>query len=315
MRSRITAIVFLMALGGCSVNANSQCFSSRSVVLPERALVMANVTNGQSGRAIAEAMLEGRFDDVTAMLARDRQLASTQVIYDKAFNSERPKGQYGDLMTLAVSRCDLAMIKGLLDLGLSPDGVQVGEALTLALLADSPEMAELLLQSGASPDPQKRGGTNAMQEVTAFGHASGVMMLLRHGADVNWEDQFGDGHLQNAVDMDKFVIAELLVAKGANPWRIGGAGNMAVQGIAKPLAINDPHEDAARLRLQTQAQNFAKTLGLPWPPPEVKHVRSLVLQGNWPTGPMIAAGIPPVSVIALADMRRRFGGGEDSRTQ
>jgi ankyrin repeat protein len=197
--------------------ANSRCFTQRNVLLPNRELVLANATNGQSGKEIAEAVLDGRTEDVTAMLKRDARLLQTKIVYDKAKASEAPDGQYGDLLTLAVSRCDLAMEKHLLDLGMPVNCVEIGAALTLALLADTPEMAELLLQRGASPDPQKLGGQNAMREITSFSQIGGAVMLIRHGPDLNWQNQFGNGHLQTAVDMEQYQIAEVLIAKGANP--------------------------------------------------------------------------------------------------
>jgi hypothetical protein len=296
-----------LALGGCSVArailADSLCFTERDVLLPKRELVLANATNGQTGKEIAEAVLNGRIDDVTAMLKRDPRLMQTNVVYDKAKASERPDGQYGDLLTLAISRCDLAMEKHLLDLGMPVNGVDVGGALTLALLADTPEMAELLLQRGASPDPQKLGGENVMSRVTAFQQVGGAMMLLRHRLDVNWQDQFGNGHLQTAVNMEQYRIAEALIDKGANPWQISGGGAMPVQLMSAPLILENMLENEARIRLLAKIEADAKAKGLPWPAPDFKTVRKMVLLGKWPTKEMLAGGVPPVSAISLADMQ------------
>jgi hypothetical protein len=300
----------ILALGGCSVArtilADSPCFTERLVVIPNRELVLANVTNGQSGKEIAEAVLDGRIDDVTLMLKRDQRLIQTNVAYDKAKASERPDGQYGDLLTFAVSRCDLAMEKQLLDLGMPVNGADIGGALTLALLADTPEMAELLLQRGASPDPQKLGGQNAMNDITAFQHVGGVMMLLRHGLDLNWQDEFGDDHLQGALGMQQYRIAELLIEKGANPWCIGGGGALPAQYFARPMILENAADNEARLHLLTKVVAEAKAKGFPWPPPDFKTVRKMVLLGKWPTKEMLAAGVPPVSPTVMADMRKRF---------
>jgi hypothetical protein len=286
--------------------ASGGCFTQREVLLPNRELVLANVTQGQAGQDIAAAVLDGRRDDFAAMVKRNPALLSVEVTYDKTKSSERPDGQYGDLLTFAISRCDFAMEQHLLDLGASVNGAQIGSALSLALLSDIPEMAELLLQRGASPDPQKLGGENVMEEITAFRQVGGVMMLLRHGADVNWQDEFGYGYLQTAVGMEQFRIAELLIQKGASLWRITGDGGMPVQRLLVPLILENPTEDNARLRLLAAAEADAKAKGLPWPPPDFKTVRKMVLRGLWPTPAMRAAGVPPVSDIALADMRRRF---------
>jgi hypothetical protein len=302
---RILTMMLALVLGGCSVMANSRCFTQRDVLLPNRELVLANVNNGQAGRDIAAAVFDGKIEDVTTMVKRDNRLFTTEAIYDKAKASERPDGQYGDLLTFAISRCDLAMEQHLLDLGMPVNGVQIGDALTLALLADGPEMAELLLQRGTSPDPQKLGGENAMAEITSFRQLGGVMMLIRHGLDVNWEDQFGYTHLNSAVAMEEYRIAEALIEKGANLWHINGGG-MPVQKLANTLILNKPEEDEARIRILAKAEADAKAKGLQWPPPDFKTVRKMVLLGKWPTKEMLDGGVPPVSAIALAHMREQF---------
>jgi hypothetical protein len=307
---RILALMLAVALGGCSVVramlADSPCFTLRDVVVPKPELVLPNVSNGQAGRDVAAAVFDGKIDDVTTMIKRDSRLLTTTTGYDKNKNSERPTGQYGDLLTFAVSRCDLVMEKQLLDLGMPVNGADIGGALTLALLADTPEMAELLLQRGASPDPQKLGGENAMDRITAFQQFGGAMMLLRHGLDVNWEDEFGFTHLHNAIAMQQYRIAELLIEKGANPWRIGTAGSLPAQYFSRPLILDRPVENEARLRLLAKVKTEAPLKGFDWPLPDVKTVRKMVLLGKWPTKEMLAAGVPPVSPIVMVHMRERF---------
>ncbi len=307
---RVLPLMLALALGGCSVVramlADSPCFTKRDVVVPKPDLVLPNVSNGQAGRDIAAAVFDGKIDDVTAMIKRDSRLFTTTTGYDKNKNSERPTGQYGDLLTFAVSRCDLAMEKHLLDLGMPVNGADIGGALTLALLADTPEMAELLLQRGATPDPQKLGGENAMNRITAFQQVGGAMMLLRHRLDLNWEDDFGYTHLQNALGMEQYRIAEALIEKGANPWRIGTGGTLPAQYFARPLIIDNSVENEARLRLMAKAKIEAEIKGFTWPPPDVKTVRKMVLLGKWPTKEMLAAGVPPISPTVMAHMRERF---------
>ncbi len=307
---RVLPLMLALTLGGCSVVkamlADSPCFTLRDVSVPKRELVLPNVSNGQAGRDIAAAVFDGRVDDVTAMIKRDSRLLTTTTGYDKNKNSERPIGQYGDLLSFAVGRCDLVMVKQLLDLGMPANGADVGGPLTLALLADTPEMAELLLQRGASPDPQKLGGQNAMKDITAFQQVGGVMMLLRHGLDLNWEDEFGYTHLHSAIIMQQYRIAELLIEKGANPWRIGTAGSLPAQYFVQPLILDNKLENEARLRLMAKAKAEAEMKGFSWPPPDVKTVRKMVLLGKWPTREMLAAGVPPVSPVVMAHMRERF---------
>jgi hypothetical protein len=305
MRILLTAILSLM-LGGCAVGA-SGCYTKRKVVVPDASLVRTNISHGQSGRDIADAIIAGDNARALAILQADPKVAGAQVLFDPARSTERPQGQYGDILSLAVSRCDLSLVGELLSAGLSPDGVQKGEALTLALLADGPEMAELLLRAGATVDPQKGGGKNVMHEVTAFGHVGAAMMLLRYGLDAAWEDEFGDGHLQTAVDMEQYRIAELLIEKGANPFRIGGAGNMAAQSFDRPLIIANADNDAARQRLLLRTKKQWEAAGLTWPLPSVALVREKILAGEWPSPAMKAAGVPPLTTTAISSMKKRFG--------
>jgi hypothetical protein len=293
----------LMMAQGCAMPPDRSCFTARPhVVTPSRTKALANLTNGSSGRNLVEAILGGNAERAAAMLRADPALRTTEVTYDPRGGASRPDGQYGDLLTFAVSTCDPAIVAALLEAGLPADGQQIGQALTLALLADTPVMAELMLRAGASPDPQKKGGQNAMYEVTAHGHEGAVLTLIRHKADMDWVGPFGDGYLQDAVDMEQYRIAELLVEAGANLWQVSGAGAVPAQALSGAMILDNKENDAARTRLLTKA----KRPGLPWPPPKPTEMRAQVLAGIWPTPAMSAAGMR-VPDQSLADMQARFG--------
>ncbi len=279
-----------------------RCFSKRpSAVLPDPTKVLANVSNGGSGRAIAEALFADRIDVAAAMLARDPRLLTTIVTHDPRMDAP-PPGQAGDLLTIAVSRCDGDAIAMLLKAGMPPNGVKVGDALSLALLADTPAMAEQLLTAGASPDPQALpGGQDAMATAIAFSQIGAVMTLLRHGADPRWTDAFGVDRLRLAVDAEQMEIAELLVDKGASPWTVAEDGSMAVHELtAKPIVFDDAAMNAARARLVERARSG----GLPWPPPDPATVTKMARSGQWPTAAMTRAGMT-VSPQALARIQAR----------
>jgi hypothetical protein len=294
----------LLVAQGCAMPAYRSCFTARPhVVTPNRDKALANLTNGPAARRLVEAILAGDAATAGALLRSDRALVTTEVTFDARGGASRPDGQYGDLLTFAVSTCDPAMVSALLEAGAPPDGQQIGQALTLALLADTPAMAELLLRAGASPDPQKKGGQNAMYEVTANGHEGGVMTLIRNKADTAWVGRFGDGYLQDAVDMEQFRIAELLVDAGANLWQVSGAGAVPAQSLVGAAILDNKENEAARARLRAKA----KRPELPWPPPKPPELRALILGGKWPTPAMKAAGMS-VPNSAIADMHARFGG-------
>ncbi len=275
------------------------CFTKRpSVVLPDRTTVLANLSNGGSGRAVAEAILDGRIDDARAMLTRDPRLLSTVVTHDPRMDAA-PTGQSGDLLTLAVSRCNDKMISMLFNAGMSPNGVKPGHALSLALLADTPDLAEQILQAGALPDPLSNG-EDAMAAAIAFSHPGAVMTLLRHGANPHWADSFGIDRVRLAVDAEQLDIAELLVAKGGSLWTIAEDGSMAAHMLADPAIIfNGVEMKAARARLLAKAQ----ASGLPWPPPDAATVKRMVLSGQWPNAAMKAVGM-----IASPQALRRMRG-------
>ncbi len=288
------------------MNRQHSCFQTRpEVVHPDPKKVMAHISTGASGRSLAEAVFLGKVDLAAAMIAKDHKLLGTQVTFDPAMQSA-PVGQSGDLLVFAVSTCNLDMIDMLLAAGIPPDGVQRGQALTLALLADAPDMAEKLLAAGASPDPQKSGGQDAMREIISLSAKGGVMTLLRHGADVNWVDQFGNDHLDTALSMEQFVIAEMLVQRGANLWRIMGAGSIPAWVLTKPNIMELSQEEAAaRQRLL----ELAKKSPLDWPPPDPVTVRKMVIANLWPTTDQTKNGMI-ISKEAKADILERFGATE-----
>jgi hypothetical protein len=300
---RILMLSGCLLLEGCALANEKSCFTIRpSVVLPDQRLALAHLSSGAAGRALADAVFAGDADAVRQAIAADPKLLSAEVGFDPKMQSA-PPGQYGDLLTFAVANCDADMVRTLLDLGMPPDGVQKGEALTLALLADTPDIADLLLSAGANPDPQKIGGKNVMHELIAFGAAGGVQTLIRHRADPHYVDSFGNDHLDTALSMEQYAIAELLVKAGAALWRINGAGALSAWTLNKPPVLEPGKADAdARLRLIGMAQSN----GLPWPPPDPVTVRKMVLAKAWPTAEMQKAGMV-LSAEAQADIEKRFG--------
>ncbi|WP_294256223.1 hypothetical protein [uncultured Sphingomonas sp.] len=288
-RVRIFAALMLATapIGGCMAAAPS-CYTKRaSVVLPDRTRVLAHLSNGASGRAVAEAIFDGRVDAAQAMLARDPQLISTAVVDDPK-TPQPPAGQYGDLLAIAVARCDADAVTMLFAAGMPKNGVKPGAALSLAILADSPAMAEQLLVAGASPDPQASGGESPMRGAIAFNHIGGVMTLLRHGADPRWADRFGIDPVRLAMDAEQAEIAELLVEKGGTLWSVADDGSMAAHALLEePVIFTSPEMRAARARLIERARNA----GLGWPPPDRATVKQQVARGAWPTAEMAKAGM------------------------
>ncbi len=283
--------------------AAPSCYTKRaSVVLPDRTRVLAHLTNGASGRALAEAIFDGRVEDAHAMLARDPRLITTAVVDDPKV-PQPPAGQYGDLLTFAVARCDADAVTMLFAAGMPRDGAKPGAALSLAILADSPAMAEQLLSAGASPDPQARGGEDPMRSAISFGHLGGVMTLLRHGADPRWTDRFGIDHVRMAMDAEQAEIAELLVEKGGTLWSVADDGSTAAHALLEqPVIFTSPEMLAARARLAERAHKA----GFGWPPPDRATIQQQVASGAWPTPEMAKAGmtVAPAVLERLRSAKR-----------
>lgn len=258
------AAVLALSVSGCSMAKPAPCFTTRHVVLPDENRVMGRLSGGQSGRELVAAIWKGDVADATRRLRADPRLATVAVQPDPELYSQ-PDGQYGDLLTFAVARCDKAMVEALLDAGVPANGAEPGSALTLALLSDDPELPELLLSRGASPNPQKlQGGHDVFGSVAAANHVGGVAMLLRHGLDVKYADRFGRSYLDDAIAMNAYAIAEMLAKAGADLRHADRDGFTPAHGLAKPPVKAISAEDsAARERLIARA----KADGQPWPPP------------------------------------------------
>ncbi|MFC4293073.1 ankyrin repeat domain-containing protein [Sphingorhabdus arenilitoris] len=292
-----------LLLGGCDLAQDNLCFSARpAVIRPSMQSVSAHLSSGQSGKILAEAIFAGDLEKAAGLIDDDPKLLGTQVLYDPDMDAP-PTGQYGDLLTFAVASCNADMLGLLLSKGAEPNGVQKGEALTLALLADSPVMAEILLQAGASSDAAKLDGKNIMKELFAFDAKGGVMTLLRHGADVNASDAFGFTPIHDALSMENYEIALLLHEHGAALWQIGGAGALPAWQLTKPSVL-----DAGKAQREAKAKLLekAKASGLPWPPPPPPEVRKLILSGKWPTPELEKSGLT-IHPNAKQDIITRFG--------
>lgn len=283
--------------------ANSRCFTVRSnIILPDPIKVLSNLNTGSAGRDLADAVFNGRVNEAAEMIGRDPKLLLTQAVFDPSMQSA-PSGQYGDLLTFAVSRCDKDMMTLLLERGMPADGVQKGQALGLALQSDTPEMAEILFAAGASTDPQGDGMHAMMSDLFAFGNAGAVMALIRHGADVKTPDTRGDNLLWLALSMEQYEIAEIIADQGANLWMIDNGGGMPSRLLAN-ISVLELSEVQAKAKARLIER--AKKAGLPWPPPNPETIQNKVLDGTWPTPEQKQMGMD-ISPQAVRTMRERLG--------
>ncbi len=253
---------------------------------PIKASVIPRLTNGESGRQAYEAVMAGDRDRVAQLVTTDPRILTTHVEPRKL--GEGPNdGEYGDLLAFAIANCDLDLAQTLIDKGMPVDGASPGAALLIALHADNPEMAQYLLQNGASANPEKKGGLEVAKLSLLHGNLGAFMMLLRHGLDVHHADQLGQTILHEAVNTDRFEIAEELIKAGANPWVVNASGFMPARQIYEGMAVEREPDLSAQRRLVTGLRKA----GLPWPPPSPQEVRVKVMSGEWPTPALTKAGM------------------------
>ena len=300
----ILAALVGLALGSCApVSAGSACFQRSKPVLPTPDKVRAHLSNGEEGRRIHDAVIDGDIAAVeTLVRANPRLLATHRVLAD----GERPSnGNVGGLLTFAIARCDAQMVGALLELGADPDGIPPGNPLTYALLADDLVMATMLLQAGASPDAAAPGGTTPLREVLYYERADAVALLVKAGADVNHADAIGTTPLLAALRFGDYRSAEALIAGGANPWKVANKGALPAAMLMD--AANDAEQEPLRRALLARVEAQAPV----WPPPPQSEIVARFASGEWPTPAMTAAGFDasPGALTTIRQVARVSGKG------
>lgn len=275
-----------MTTAGCVRDADANCFSP-DADLPRREATLADPKLGQSGRELATALFDRDLDRADTLLSADPALAHAKV------------GKDHDMLTVALATCELRAVDLLLRHGAPRNGNGIGTPLVIALMAREPDLAHALLSAGASPTPPK----NPLGPFTiaiASGSMGGVRMLLDFRADVNAMDELGNRPLHTALDMERFLIAELLLDRGADPWAIDSGGANLGSSVQEVMITNKPDEAAAQQRLQ---QRLAR-IGWPSPPPSPEQVRRLALDGQWPPAGIKAPRVPEFVLRIMAKNAR-----------
>ncbi len=261
---------------------------------PDEALVLKAVNHGQSGRDLAAAVFSGDRNTAARLLADDPALRTTHVP-SVTYPNFAPDGQYGDLLTFAVARCDSAMLGTLLDSGVPADGAIPRSALDLAIRSGALDLAERLLTAGAKPDARPGEAIVPMLSAGRTANVEAARLLLRHHADPNWRDATHTTILQSVVDMDAMQVAEALIEGGADPWAVSAGGALPARGIYEPLRLTSAPEEAAQKRLIAR---LGKS-GAPWPPPDARTVRAAIAAGQWPPKGSDLPPTPPEVAKAL----------------
>ncbi len=283
------------------MNAVPACFTRSQPVLPTTEKVRPYLNNGDGGRKIYDAVTMGDMEEVGRLVRADPRLLSTHRVLGQG--ERRSNGNTGDLLSFAIARCDVRMVGALLELGIDPDGVPPGAALTYAALADDPLMATMLLQAGASPDAHAEGGNTPLREVLYFERADAVRLLVNGGADVNQSDAVGGTPLETALMFGDYRSAKELMRAGANPWQVANKGRLPAAMLMK--SAKDANQEPLREKLVEMARKQAPF----WPPPGEAEIVRQFANGAWPTEPMRKAGFtaPPQALASIRQVAKAAG--------
>jgi len=127
----------------------------------------------------------------------------------------------------AAGKGDLATTERLLDEGAGVDerGRNKETPLIAAALAGSAEIAALLIDRGADVMARNRGGYTALHAAAYSGSVEIARLLLDHGAALEDRENVSDHTpLFLAAEEDRIAVAELLLARGADPTVIDRDG-------------------------------------------------------------------------------------------
>ena len=156
----------------------------------------------------------------------------------------------------AAARGDLEVVNLLLQRGADPNVTDnIGDTALLHALEARYDQVEQVLLNHPKLDPHARGlnGVTTLSKYVWRERKDAVQKLLDRGADVNAQDNHGDGPLHGAAQTGNVEILDLLLAKGANPNLMNKEG-----GTPLMWAVVFDREDAARRLLERGADASLK---------------------------------------------------------
>ena len=86
-----------------------------------------------------------------------------------------------------------------------------------AAIASVPKTVQTLLKHGAQVDLADPFGNTALMQAAAYGSTKAALLLIESGAKVNEENQQGETALIKAAKTGNLEIVEILLEKGASP--------------------------------------------------------------------------------------------------
>jgi ankyrin repeat protein len=137
-------------------------------------------------------------------------------------------------------------------------------ALMRAAKSADVEAMQVLLDAGANPSLGMTKGSNAVMILagtrggpgTADKAATGLRLVIQHGADVNAADTRGDRAIHAAAQQGLNDMVRLLVDLGADPNPANSSGKTALDLVTQPG--RNHHDDTAAILRELSAKNAPK---------------------------------------------------------
>lgn len=159
-----------------------------------------------------------------------------------ADRQQRDRWAAADALVEAVRQGDVGSVRARLASGTEPDGW----ALMIAADHNQVTMVRLLLDAGADPNTTHEKGATTLGWAASGGHSKVVALLLKHGANVNLRDPYGESTaLMSAADFAHLKVVEQLLRAGADVNLRAIRGHTALMSAAS-VADSALHAQAIR---------------------------------------------------------------------
>lgn len=118
----------------------------------------------------------------------------------------------------------------------------------------------------------------SLVDAVLYRDADRVKRLIERGAPLDERDQDGATPLMIATASEQYLIAEQLVAAGADPFAMDSLYITAAGGLWASNLMPETPEGAARERLIS----VFRDRGVPLPPPTPQEMPEALKDGRWP---------------------------------
>lgn len=221
--------------------------------------------SSEAERAVMKAVIDRRVDDAIRMAER----------LPGGINTTAPSGETA--LLYAVLENDPAGVAALLAAGADPNGGPNRSPLHPATRDPSGRLLKMLLDAGADPNLPYNKET-PLWEAALVDARDNAMTLIAAGADLNAGDGVDHSPAMTAGSAGHWILANMLIEKGASPWHSPPNGYTLAATAASDRLLPTTAEGQARDKIIAQF----KAMGYPWPPPNPPVVRQMMAEGRWP---------------------------------